>query len=572
MADFEDELRSGFLDEAADLLAQAESCFLNLEKAQEDPSILDQILRLAHNFKGSARAVGFTALSEFTHRFETLLIKIKLGEIVINQEVINLLLACNDYLKSSIAELRVDQNSACQNQALHQRVEDCISRISPASEPPSQDLEASGDPGQALAEMTQSQLSTHATKRPPIVGTPDGDESIRVALSRIDKLMNNVGELVILQTGLFQTRHLLQSSSQLSSVNQMDKIIREVQEITMSLRMTAITQTFQKMRRIVRDTSSALSKKVELEVLGEDIELDKNVLELLTDPLTHLIRNAVDHGLESNEERAASGKPPEGRIQLVAQHSGGRVVIEVKDDGKGLDPKKLIAKAIEKGVLRSDETLTDEQAYQLIFAPGFSTKEQVTDISGRGVGLDVVKTNITALQGEVTIKTKLGKGTTFRVSLPLTLAIVEAMVVRQGQERYVIPIVQVSETIQINKDLISTVGERGQVLRLRDENIPIFGLGQILGSTSKPSPTWESVGIIVRDNSRQARCMLVDQIIGQQQVVIKQLGNEIHWLSGVMGAAILGDGEAALILDIQELVRNRSPRATKSTVNQKEAV
>jgi len=573
MADLDPEMCNCFLDEAKGLLESAEQCFLDIEKAHDNPATFDQILRVAHNIKGSAGAVGFDDLSKFTHRLESVLLRLKNGNCVVQKKIISLLLQCSDFLKSSIAGLRANLSANVRNEELTQQLEAILvcnicknERLTPGTALGTGPCGFIHQSGANEIPLATEAISTAAqTARPSINKKPvaSADDSIRVGLGRIDKLMNNVGELVILQTGLSQTRRLLQSSTQLAIVNQMDKIIREIQEITMSLRMVPLAQTFQKMNRIVRDTSQALSKEVELEISGEDIELDKNVLEQLSDPLVHLLRNAVDHGLETPDERRAKGKPSTGRVSLTAQHSGGRVVIEIKDDGKGLDPQKLMAKAIEKGILRSEDKLTDEQAYQLIFAPGFSTKEQVTNTSGRGIGMDVVKTNVTALQGDVGIETELGKGTTFRISLPLTLAIVEGMVVKFGSERYVLPIVQVSETIQIEQSQITFVGETGQILRLRDENIPICSLGQILGLGRGSSRPWESVGIIVHDSAKTAHCILADQIIGQQQVVIKQLGDEIHWLNGVMGAAILGDGEAVLILDIQDLLQSRGQRTQK---------
>jgi len=574
------ELCNCFLDEARELLENVEKCFLNLEMANEDPSIMAQILRVAHNIKGSAGAVGVHELSKFTHKLESVILKLKNHNCTVQAKLVSLLLLCCDFLKQAIELLRVDISKDIQVEDLVSRMELVLAcemcrkrNAMPGSVTGTGacGFEHGNCSGQTSQPTDQMEFSVTTQQPSPKKSIATSDDSIRVALSRIDKLMNNVGELVILQTGLSQTKHLMQSAAQLETVTQMDKIIRDVQEITLKLRMVPLTQTFQKMKRVARDTSQVLSKEVELEISGEDIELDKNVLEQLSDPLVHLLRNAVDHGLESSEERLALGKSPKGRISLSAYHSGGRVVIEVRDDGKGLDPKKLMAKAVETGILDPDTKLSDEAAFELIFAPGFSTKEQVTDTSGRGVGMDVVKTNIMALQGEVAIETELGKGTSFRISLPLTLAIVDAMVVRLGHERYVVPVVQVSETLQIQDRHVSRVGETGSVLRLREENIPIRGLGRVLGQISSSSVSGESIGIIVRDKLQNPHCILVDQIVGQQQVVIKQLGNEVDWLSGVMGAAILGDGEAVLILDLQELVRSRAPkiqRANMGRVNQ----
>jgi two-component system chemotaxis sensor kinase CheA len=380
------------------------------------------------------------------------------------------------------------------------------------------------------------------------------EESIRVNLGRIDKLMNNVGELVILQTMLSQHKKSIESLLVQKTIHQLEKITREIQDISMSLRMVPLKQTFQKMQRIVRDTSLELAKEVRLEISGEDTELDKTVLEQIGDPLVHLIRNAVDHGLESKNERIQTGKSEVGLVQLSANNRGSHIVIEVRDDGKGLDPKKLVAKALEKGLIKSGQDLSDEQAYELIFAPGFSTKAIVTNVSGRGVGMDVVKTNITRLSGEIQIETHLGTGTCFRILLPLTIAIIDGIVVRVSDQNYVVPVSNIHESMRPKVEQIGTVTGVGEVLKLRGETLPVYRLGKLLGLKSDKISINEATAMVVRPPKMKPFAVLVDEMLKKQQVVIKRLGEEIRGTPGITGGAILGDGKAALIIDFPELV------------------
>ena len=429
-------------------------------------------------------------------------------------------------------------------------------------------------------EPVQAPAAVSASAPSPVSGTAQSappaqqDESIRVSLKRLERLMNNVGELVILQAVLNQQKHQVQSVLIQKTIDQLAKITKDIQDISMSLRMVPLKQTFQKMQRIVRDTSMALNKDVRLDITGEETELDKIVLEQIGDPLVHLVRNAVDHGLETTEERLAAGKPAQGVVSLNAFHRGSHIVLEVKEDGRGLDAKKLTAKALEKGIVKPGQILTDEQAYQLIFASGFSTKTQITDISGRGVGMDVVRSNIAALQGEIQVETEPGKGTTFRVLLPLTLSIIDGMVVQTGEERYVVPIAQVHESVQPEQMDVHHVSGMGDILSLRGENLPLFRLAQVLGRKTPVAQkadsagavsAWNGIAIVVR-TGKNPFAIFVDDIIGHQQVVIKRLGNEVQNIKGISGGAILGDGRAALILDFTELVSRtamKSPAALK---------
>lgn len=545
MDNFENDIKRDFLTEAKDLLSSTEACFLNLEKSAEDPQILNQLFRLAHNLKGSSGGVGFSELADFTHKLESLLLALKEKKLSITKAIIDLLLRCNDHLITTIEVLQNDLGANCANPALSAELTQALNagygqeenpvRTEPAPEAPMPILAAAPAPAKSK------------------------EENIRVSIARIENLLNNVGELSILQAVMVQ--QAVENSPAISplmreTLASMSKIIKETQSISMSLRMLPIKQTFQKMARIVRDTSQAIGKDVELHLSGEETEIDKTVLEQIGDPLVHIIRNAIDHGLEDAEGRQSAGKSLTGHVFLSAFHRAGHIVIEVRDDGKGLDADKLIAKAKAKGLLEAEAVLSPEQAYQLIFLPGFSTKEQVTDLSGRGVGMDVVRTNITSLQGSIEIETALGKGTGFRIFLPLTLAIVDSVVIRLGEERYVVPLAQISEFFRPQESEINLVYGRSELLTLRDETLPVFRLSTLLQREPKTrNPAWQLTALIIRDNSHRAFAVLVDQIIAQQQIVIKPLGSEVKGKAGLIGSAILGDGKPALILDLFELTR-----------------
>ncbi|MBX3040711.1 MAG: chemotaxis protein CheA [Bdellovibrionaceae bacterium] len=558
---FEQELRITFLEEAGEMLANAEQCFLNLEVAKDDPSLIDQIFRLAHSLKGSAKAVGFNAFGDFTHVFESFLLKIQKKEIAVSDSVISLLLECNDFLAHAISSLKGNPMATLEDGELRGRLEDAIAgRMESAPAQVPSDAEFVEDaPVVAFKAEAPKAVPAAGAEKPAAAH----DETIRVNLSRIDQLLNSVGELVILQNVMNENRHGVGGALAQKTVVEMGKIIRELQSLSMSLRMLPMKGVFQRMQRIVRDTSKALGKDVELEMVGEETELDKTVIERLSDPLVHLMRNAVDHGVETPEDRLAAGKPPQGRIRLSAVQRANQIVIEIRDDGRGMNPEKLTQKAVEKGVLPAGATLSAEQAYQLIFAPGFSTKEAVTDVSGRGVGMDVVKTNITELQGQIEIESEQGKGSCFRVLLPMTLAIVDAMVIRVGSQKYIIPLAQVTEFFQPDGKSFTSGPMGGEVLNLRGRVMPVFHLGAMLGL--KPSTESKETVLTVAGTQGGDFAVCVDEVISQQQVVIKPLGKEVNGLPGIVGASILGDGKAAFILDLCELAkRHRMQKTTKT--------
>ncbi len=391
------------------------------------------------------------------------------------------------------------------------------------------------------------------------------EASIRVAIDKVDKLINLVGELVISQSMISQQVRSFtpEGLARLQeAVGEMERNIREMQERVMAVRMVPLSTVFSRVPRLVRDLAGTLGKKVNVQVTGGDTEIDKSVIERIGDPLTHLVRNAADHGIESPAERVAAGKPETGHIKLSAFHQGGNVVIHIEDDGKGLDTERIRKKAIERGLLRAEDQLSREEIHAFIFRAGFSTAEKVTDVSGRGVGMDVVRTNIESLNGTISLDSVKGKGTTLRISLPLTLAIIDGLIVGVGDEVYVVPLISIVESFCPKPDEIKTIGGRGEVVTVRGKVLPIVRLRRILavGKTNREAPKRPLVVII--ENGGAQVGLLVDDVQGQAQVVIKSLESNFRRIDGVMGATIMGDGRVALILDVQGLTRiGHRPRA-----------
>lgn len=651
MDDFEKELKQGFLEEAGQAIDDVEQAFLSLESNPDDRAVLDKIFRLAHNLKGSSRAVGFDAMGKFTHDFESLLLKVKEGQLKASPEIINLLLRCNDHLKQWVDTLRSDLGADYNSDELLQEVqaalngELAVATVQPEDEAPQESvpellMEAEGlkipsgdlfveseDPppvtenvppvtDEAIpqvstapiasavpapvpqieptpVEFAKPELEVVGTHQPPMGASasssvsppaavksgsspaPSGasnssgassgsnsaamEESIRVSVAKVEKLLNFVGEMVILHAVLREQSVV--SPPLAKTVHQLGKVTKEVQDMAMSLRMVPVKPTFQKMTRIVRDTASALEKKVQLILEGEETELDKTVLEKMNDPLVHLVRNAVDHGIEDTERRADSGKKPLGTVTLRAEHRSGKLAIEIADDGGGIDPVKIRSLAEKKGLVKLGASLSERDTLHLLFAPGFSTKSQITDISGRGVGMDVVKTNVTELGGEIEIASVLGKGSTFTVLLPLTMAIIDGMVVRSGDDRFVIPLVHVNECLKAHQEMIQNFTGVGEVLLLRGENLPLVSLQSLLGR--KTPEKREGIALVVR-SAGEAFAFLVDDIIGQYQVVVKQLSSELSHLKGFSGSAILGDGRPALIVEPHELIKKKNTTAGRA--------
>ena len=396
-------------------------------------------------------------------------------------------------------------------------------------------------------------------------GTAAGNlesSTLRVSVEKVDQLINLVGELVITQAMLAQNSKGLDGtleadlSQQLASnLSDLERNTRDLQEAVMSIRMIPMSMVFNRFPRMLRDLASKLGKKVELVTQGEATELDKGLVEKITDPLTHLVRNSCDHGIEMPADRLAKGKPETGTITLIASHQGGSIVIEVRDDGRGMNREKLIKKAREKGIDAPD-SMTDSEVWGLIFAPGFSTAEQVTDVSGRGVGMDVVKKNITSLGGTVEIDSAEGYGMSVKVRLPLTLAIMDGMSVSVGPECYILPLASVVESFQVQDGMVKTIGGTGRVVKVREEYMPVVDLQNVFNVPGEfdDDPQSNILTVVEAEGSRVA--LRITELLGQQQVVVKNLEANYRKVSNVSGATIMGDGRVALILDVGSLVRH----------------
>ncbi|MDN7881169.1 chemotaxis protein CheA [Burkholderia aenigmatica] len=434
---------------------------------------------------------------------------------------------------------------------------------------------APAEPAAAAAQAQQPSQHAHADHAPqaaahhddkrarPAAAAAAGAEgsSIRVGVEKVDQLINLVGELVITQAMLAETASAFDPALHdrlFNGMAQLERNARDLQEAVMSIRMMPMDYVFSRFPRLVRDLAGKLGKQVELVTFGQATELDKSLIERIIDPLTHLVRNSLDHGIETVDKRVAAGKDAVGQLVLSAAHHGGNIVIEVSDDGAGLNRERILAKAAKQGMQVSD-TISDDEVWQLIFAPGFSTAETVTDVSGRGVGMDVVKRNIQSMGGHVEISSLAGRGTTTRIVLPLTLAILDGMSVKVGNEIFILPLNFVMESLQPSNDDIYTVGNGERVVRVRGEYLPLVALHEVFSvEDARTDPTQGIVTIMETEGRRFA--MLIDELVGQQQVVVKNLETNYRKVHGISAATILGDGSVALIVDVAAL--NRETRAT----------
>jgi two-component system chemotaxis sensor kinase CheA len=423
----------------------------------------------------------------------------------------------------------------------------------------------------ATAMTPVAAASTPAPPKLEAVAKPDApmekvadSGSIRVSVEKIDELMNTVGELVITQAMLSQLGSKLEGPTAeklRGGLAQLERNMRELQESVMRVRMLPINVVFSRFPRMVRDLAQRLGKQVELKLTGEQTELDKTVLEKIGDPLVHLVRNSIDHGIESPDKRAAGGKPAAGTVHLDACHRGGNIAVEVSDDGGGLDKDRILAKARDRGLVGPNDVLTDAQIYELIFLPGFSTAEKTTDVSGRGVGMDVVRRNIKELGGKIELRSELGKGSKTIITLPLTLAIVDGQSVAVGSETYIVPLVSIVESMQLKAENVSRLSGLGEVFSFRGFYLPIVRLYELFAVEPRTKVLDEGLVVVAEGEGHQRIGLFVDDLLGQQQVVIKSLEANYGHVEGVSGATILGDGSVALILDIPGLIHAMSMRA-----------
>jgi two-component system chemotaxis sensor kinase CheA len=676
-----------FISEAHEQIERLEQLLLELEDAPDDRDLLDALFRCAHTVKGSAGIFGLDAVVAFTHHVETLLDRVRAGDVALTPALSTLLLQCNDQMRRLVADAQhpesEDADAQARRDALVARLQAACGAQTPAeaaaaSAPP--DAEAAGsarwpvavrfgpdtfrngmDPLAILNYLrgmgTIAALQCDATAVPPLdrldpeqchlgfdfvldtpqpreaidaafsfvrddctldIGTPaaaggnpaetptacppapaaasvsatatapapapapdtarkpqqrksadgshgDDQRFIRVQADRLDAVINLLGELVIASAGASLLARQTRQGTLVEANDQISQLVEEIRNGTLQLRMVPIGETFSRFRRVVRDTAAELGKDVALEIVGGETELDKSVVERIADPLMHLVRNGLDHGLEAPAERVAAGKPAQGRLVLSACHEAGSIVIRITDDGRGIRRQKVLERAWDRGLVERGTVPADAEVLQLIFAPGFSTAETITNLSGRGVGMDVVRRNIEALRGSVEIASDEGQGTRIEIRLPLTLAIIDGFLVGVGSSKFIFPLDAVVEVIE-NRQAVQALDARGRgIVELRGQALPVTSLRTLYGLDS-PAPDRTSVVVLQAAGRRYG--VLVDSLLGQHQTVIKPLGRMFRSLRGMSGSSILGNGEVALIFDVPSLSQlAATPAQATSTVH-----
>ncbi|MFT3828276.1 MAG: chemotaxis protein CheA [Opitutaceae bacterium] len=580
------ELLAEFHAEAVDHLSQIEAALLQLEQNPNDPEAISSIFRSFHTIKGVSGFLQLTPMHTLTHEVESLLDLVRNNKLALNSTIITEMLRARDALQTLVGQITM----ALEKGVLPTEVVPvghlivAVKTLAAGANPKSETARAAEAPAAPVASPVATQETVVASVLtevpPPEVATApaattvptqaalqaaaapaagakksNGPSTIRVNTEKLDSLMDVVGELVIVQSQLQESaRHLIDNNTALQrNLAQVSRITKELQHTSMALRMIPVKATFQKMERLARDLARDCGKKVAFSVEGEDTELDRTVVEEINDPLVHMVRNSLDHGLESAAERLRLGKTEAGKVQLKAYHQGSNIVLEISDDGRGIDPAKVFAKAVKQGLVAEGQNLSREETLNLIFLPGFSTAEKVTSISGRGVGMDVVRRNIEKLRGKIEIDSEIGKGSRFRIILPLTMAIIDGLIVKVGEDRFILPTTSVKMAYRPAAETISTVQGRGEVLDLRGKIIPLHRLHEKFAIEPKAHNPADGIVVVVEFSGRTSG-LLVDEMVSKQEVVIKSLGALMQGLPGVAGGAILGDGNIALILDPASLL------------------
>lgn len=529
------ELAAMFVADGLDHLGTIEQTILKLEASPADLGLVNALFRPFHTIKGNAGVLGIRSVEAFAHKLETLLDLARSGSHPMGPAEIDLVLQAVDLLQLIVTELPAraagqavtDVSARCRE--LMAAVDTLIAGGSAAALEPAP---AADDPGRAGVTWFEEQ------------------STVKVSTAKLDALVDMVGELVIAQAILAEDPALLRAGEERlgRQLAQVRRITGDIQRDAMSMRMVPIRQTFQKMVRLVRDLSKKFDKPTNVVVTGDETELDRKLVEQLTDPLMHMVRNTIDHGIEPAAVRAAAGKPATAEIRLKAFHRAGGVVVEIGDDGAGLDTERIAARAIAQGLVGEGTPMTAAEIHQLIFRPGFSTADRVTEFSGRGVGMDVVRRNIQALRGRIEIQTERGRGTTFSLHLPLTLAIVDGLVLQVGRERFVIPTFAVQESLRPRPEHLHTTHGRACMVQVRERLIPLLHLGHAFGIRGTRDRVSDGTVVIAEDNGRPV-ALVVDELLGKREVVIRSLGEIFRGVAGIAGGAILGDGRIGLILD-----------------------
>ena len=561
---FDNEMREiieSFIVEAKEILERLDHDLIELEKRPDDAELLNAIFRHVHTIKGTSSFIGFEQMSELTHKLEDVLNKLRKGELKVRSDVMDVIFESYDLMKILLSKLENKDLTPLE-------IEDVVSKLERISN------------GEIINSDEENLIDEEIKneKYDKSVAIGDGvdflqkeqsrviDKTIRVDVERLDELMNLVGELVLGRNRLLQIISGIvekfegeaTSRELMDTVSQVEYLTSELQTVVMRARMLPIAKVFNKFPRMVRDLSREMNKEVDLFIYGEETEVDKSVIEYIHDPLVHIIRNAIDHGIESKEERIKAGKPEKGKIILKAEHEGNYIVITVEDDGRGIDPNKIRRKAVEKNLITEQEamSISDKDILNFIFIPGFSTADKVTNVSGRGVGLDVVKANITKLNGMIDVQSKLGFGTKFVLKLPLTLAIIQGLLIGVCGEVFIIPLSSVIEVVRVKSNQVHSIKGK-EMIRLRDSVLPLVRLERIfnLGSNGEGK---ENLYVVVLGLAEKKLGLIVDELIGQKEVVIKSLGSYLKNIKGIAGATILGDGTVRMIIDVAQIFKMSS--------------
>jgi len=564
------EITADFISEANEHFEISDENLLILENDPDNEEAIACIFRAFHTIKGTTSFLGLTPISELAHKAENLLDEVRKKRLDFEGLVVDATFNALDLLKNMTRELETALASGAmlvpdpEMPAVFEQLKSAIAgQGAPKAPPAAKKTAAAAEPGQEALMQTPPDGDPEPMRT---AGNGNGaqaqagkmvKQTMKIDADRIDLLLETIGELVIVESIVSQEAALRKGESRdlERNLGQLTKITRSLQDMGMSMRLIPIDNTFRKMGRLVRDLAKKSGKKIELAMEGRETELDKGMVEKLGDPLVHMVRNAVDHGIEPRaEDRRAAGKTPTGTIVLKAYHQGGNIHIDIRDDGRGLDRDVIAEKAIERGLVSSTDNMSDEDIFVLIFEPGFSTAKQITDVSGRGVGMDVVKSNIESMRGNVRIASEKGKGSTFTLVLPLTMAIIDGMIVRVGPERYILPLLSIIESFQPTKEMLTTVSGRGETVPFRNRLLPMFRLGRLFNIAEAQADPTRALVVVIEDAGRQI-ALMVDELLGQNQTVIKNLGAGLKEVDGIAGASIMPDGTPGLIIDVNGLVK-----------------
>lgn len=592
------ELLEGFLTETTELLEKLDDDLVALEKSSDDAELLNRIFRSIHTVKGASSFLGFDLLVKVTHKTEDVLNRLRKAELQVTPEIMDVILEATDLVKVLVGDIKAgeiqereidgtigkllplltDAAVAAQQAAAPQAAPAAeaapavdVAASRPAAAPEAEKAApAAPPPPQPPAVKQETAVAPKKSTPPPKPAEGKGDDlsdssTVRVDVKRLDDLMNQVGELVLERNRMIQINQNLQQGEVKSAdfneefgklTKRMNFVTSELQMQVLKMRMLPVEKVFKKFPRIVRSMARDLGKEVDLKVFGEETELDRSVVDEIGDPLIHLIRNAMDHGLETPDERVAAGKSRVGTLVLSAIHEGNQIIISIKDDGRGIDTDRVGRKALEKGLVGEDQlaAMSQRELFDLIFLPGFSTKDKASDLSGRGVGMDVVKTNIKKLNGLIEIKSEKGQGSEFILRLPLTLAIIQSLLVEVEGEVYSIPLSSVLETLRVDQRQFHIIGGQ-EVLKLRDMVLPLIRLETVF-NVSKRYESDDFCYVVVVGAADKRMGLVVTRLVGQQEVAIKSLGNYLAKIPGIAGSTILGDGCVALIVDPVGLIDN----------------